>query len=195
MPQIGKRAKRSISKYNREVKTDPDFERVKIDCGDVALRQDLRELLLINVTVPADLVASMADLPSLYGYWANVREEIEDHLAALLHDYEVWHAQVYDEVASSLPKSTEAAKEAQIVLRFKDEYTVRKGGIRETTSALNRVKRVLLKPLEHKASMLQSIGAMVREDYGAHHRMSGSITSRETKGNLANVKGGKRRDG
>jgi len=187
MPKtLGKKARKKITKHNAAVGGNRDYAELRVSCGELQIREDLRPLLEINASVPAELMAAMARLPATYGLWANVREEAEAYVEALQQDYDVWHSKVYDAVSVEFPKATETFKEAQIRVQHEEDYRARQAELAQARSALNRLKRVLLKALEFKKDMLQSIGAMVRAELDAHG-LRDTISSAETDGNLKNV--------
>ena len=176
-----------IRRANEKISESTDgFETLSVDIGDLHKRLDIGKLCLIDADTPAGIVDAMASLPSLYARHAHLREKLEDYCAALRHDYEVWYAGVYDVICKDSPKTTEKAKEQMVRIRYSDEYDEWQAKIRSTEGARNRIAKVVLRSLEMKASMLQSIGAMIRVEKDVHG-MTGAITSKRTGGDLSKL--------
>lgn len=165
--------------YNRKIEKNYNIKFSKISIEESKV--DARDLLLI-IPLPASLVAHMARIPSDYAYWATIRAELEDELANINHDYNLWHAEKYGDISSdenTPSKATETHKEALIIAKCEKEYSEFQNDIKAVENGIRKIK-VLLKALEYKKDMLQSIGAMIREEVGNSRMTEGAIlTSRE----------------
>lgn len=183
---------KATNEYNAQVEKKYSFKFATIEALDS--RVDIKQILLIN-PIPVSLVAHMSRIPTDYAFWATIRSELEEEIAKMKHNYELWHAEKYAEVCGDekTPRTaTETYKESQIIVSHGELYKKKKAEIEEVESSLRKLK-VLLKSLEMKKEMLQSIGAMVREEIGTTSMTDGAIMTSDQAGSnsLSDFKGTK----
>lgn len=177
-----KDAVKVVGEYNRKVSKNSlsGFSKFTVQ-GTTANFKDL----LIIVPIPAHIVAQMSRLPSDYAYWGMVYSELEDEKADAQYVFDSWYADKYDEVTAYLsPKATETRKETEVIVKYGELYKEKKTIINKLSVAMRKVK-ILQKALEYKKDMLQSIGAMIRQEIDQAKMVDKAImTSRETGKNI-----------
>jgi hypothetical protein len=186
---MGKRetVKRGVKKANKKIEDAlGEHDQLAVRCGDLEVGEDLRSMCRINTDTPAGIVYAMGRMAATYARWANIRAKVDEYVAALRHDYEQWHAEVYVALAEDYPKSTEKAKENMVRMRYSVDYTKWQHRLREAEGAARRLEKVVVRSLEMKARMLQSIGAMLREEHGMSG-MDDAVTTSRTGGSLSNL--------
>lgn len=178
------KAVKIVNEYNDKIekKYNDEFEEVSIESLNTSV--DLKDLLKI-IPIPVHVIAGMARLPSDYAYWASVKSELTDVQSDLQYEYDVWHANRYDEVCEGMSElkateRTETRKEVEIIVQFGDDMKSKKEELAKVASAIRKTK-LLLKALEMKKDMLQSIGAILRQEIEQLAMVDGAIgTSRDT---------------
>lgn len=186
---VAQKVSKAMAEYNAKVEKHyvQQFENVEVEKTKI----NLRVLLLID-PIPVHLVAHMSRLPSDYAYWGMVMNSLDDTLTGLRYDYDVWHADKYDVICrrEDLPRTaTESYKESAITVSYGAEQMKMKSEISLVESAIRKVK-VLLKALEFKKDMLQSIGKIIREEMESVSMTDGAVlTSRDAGSrNLKNIR-------
>ena len=144
---------------------DVDFDLIKIVMPDgEGLKVRISEQLLVNQALPADLMSKMAQCASKYARWGVVRGDLLTYSELLNDEYSMFIRRIKSVARSGMDaKVTEGKIEEKAILNNVEEYTAKRKKIRQTNSALEKVKRVM-KAFEIQSELMRSIKAKINKE-------------------------------
>lgn len=144
---------------------DIDFDIIKIRMPDgEGLRVSISEQLLVNQALPADLMDKMAECASKYARWGVVRGDLQAYSELLIDEYSNFIRNIKNRARIGMEaKATEGKVEEKAVLDNLEEHIEKKKEIRQVSSALEKVKRVM-RAFEIQSELMRSIKASLRRE-------------------------------
>ncbi len=144
---------------------DVDFDLIKIIMPDgEGLKVSIKEQLLVNQDLPADLMQKMAKCAPKYARWGVVRGDLQAYLELKTDEYNEFIYKKKNMARVGLEaRASESKVEEKAIIDNMDEYKDRKAVIRTTSKALEKVKRVM-RAFEIQAELMRSIKATLRKE-------------------------------
>jgi len=175
---------------------DVDFDEIKIKMPDgEGLKVKISEQLLVNQSLPADLMEKMVECAPKYARWGVVRGDLSDYRELLVDEYDEFIKQkknIARKPMSGNPAETKVEEKA--VLDNLKEHLERKKKIRKVNSALEKVKRVM-RAFEIQAELMRSMKATIRKEEKMFEEEDAKISEEGHTSLTENIKVRRKRNG
>jgi hypothetical protein len=167
MPKTKKTTKTSkkAKEANKQVSALKEVcVKIKTDYVNEEIHENMFDkLLLNNPENPAEVVSKMNQATPVYAYLGSAKAEMETQVASMESDFEIWMAKAMNDLNDDKDFKSEKAKQNHIISENEKDYRKMTTGIRDAKYILRKID-VARKAYDKYIAILQSIGAMIRQD-------------------------------
>jgi len=167
-----------------------DFDEISIHFpdGDL-LKVSIKEQLLVNKDLPADILMKMSKCAAIYARWGSIRADLASYLSKVEDDYEVFLKRAKNKARDRIEekKPAETRVEEKAILGNLDKYKEYRKTLRLTSKNIEKVKRIM-RALEIQSELSRSMTSYAKKEL--------DLTDTEDtiigRGSLKTARGGKR---